>query len=677
MFATAPGLPVCLYFLCVRRLGEEVPPAEDPGRQLGRLKPGSVEETDDDERVNAALREQQALAEEKLAEQAADYEDRLTELHSVIAELTRRMEIQRAHTIREEVEEDEEEEEDDDDEDEEDPGKTSEAKEKEDTNSSSDFSESDMLAMIVKPMDGARILSNGSIEEQDNVVTQVLKRELRLLQEENERLRTKDRDRETEIAQLTSKLDSLALSLPSSQSSSGSKPKSKERHGNGSFGHTNKDHRLEIEKLVAKLNSAKATNDLLTLQLKESRLTAENMFIALTKEESNCVALQMAMENSRRTVKSYEALLGLMDAELSVLFVNCRLAGISVGTPSVSGHGSPAIGKDGLPKPLPDKEEASRMLNRAYDRRNFADAFARQLVVELDAAATETGSKRKSVDEDVDCRLRAHAELWKAETEKVAKTVQSQRDSADPNNRAARRRLNKPRSFDHEESPDLDFEAAVLVQELYAVKEEKADLESRYFICNKERQALELQCNASEAREAALKSLAEALRAQLHMFNDHKAGADPNDEPGKMKLALRVHELGIAVETLIQDSDIREKEARLFLADLKKANQALAAAVDQSRSRNQMKSRRLEQEIAVIVDRHAEEVRSLNLKIGELQNQALVQQARLQELYHRRYPSTTSSSSSSQRSLASPPGYADRRKSSGKQHKGKCSETRL
>jgi hypothetical protein len=41
--------------------------------------------------------------------------------------------------------------------------------------------------------------------------------------------------------------------------------------------------RLEVDKWKAKLDSAKATNDLLTLQLKESRLTAENMFIALTK----------------------------------------------------------------------------------------------------------------------------------------------------------------------------------------------------------------------------------------------------------------------------------------------------------------------------------------------------------------------------------------------------------
>jgi hypothetical protein len=117
---------------------------------------------------------------------------------------------------------------------------------------------------------------------------------------------------------------------------------------------------------------------------------------------------------------------------------------------------------------------------------------------------------------------------------------------------------------------------------LYALKEEKTELESRLFVCNKERQALELQYGAGEAREAALKALVEALKAQIkagEQQNQDEQGSQGSDNKAAddgghgMRLALRVHELGIAVETLIQDSDHREKEARVFLDDLRRANQ--------------------------------------------------------------------------------------------------------
>lgn len=70
------------------------------------------------------------------------------------------------------------------------------------------------------------------------------------------------------------------------------------------------------------------------------------------------------------------------------------------------------------------------MLNRAYDRRNIADTIARKLVADLDTIASTSGVfVRKDISgqvKDVDCRLRAHAELWKSETEKVARGVQGQ-----------------------------------------------------------------------------------------------------------------------------------------------------------------------------------------------------------------------------------------------------------
>jgi pyruvate/2-oxoglutarate dehydrogenase complex dihydrolipoamide acyltransferase (E2) component len=72
-----------------------------------------------------------------------------------------------------------------------------------------------------------------------------------------------------------------------------------------------------------------------------------------------------------------------------------------------------------------DKEEASKLLNRAYDRRNVADAAARELVRELDEIAASTGTPSKKVDEDVDCRLRLHAVRLQSEAENVARTVQA------------------------------------------------------------------------------------------------------------------------------------------------------------------------------------------------------------------------------------------------------------
>jgi TolA-binding protein len=47
-------------------------------------------------------------SEDRLEAQAQRYEERLTELHSVIAELSRKLERQRSHVIREDEEEEEE-----------------------------------------------------------------------------------------------------------------------------------------------------------------------------------------------------------------------------------------------------------------------------------------------------------------------------------------------------------------------------------------------------------------------------------------------------------------------------------------------------------------------------------------------------------------------------------------
>ena len=63
--------------------------------------------------------------------------------------------------------------------------------------------------------------------------------------------------------------------------------------------------------------------------------------------------------------------------------------------------------------------------------------------------------------------------------------------------------------------PKLDLENAVLIQELMALKEEKAELRAKVYLTGKEKKALELQLSSREAQEQAYVVHIEHLKSEV------------------------------------------------------------------------------------------------------------------------------------------------------------------
>merc|ERR1712096_407797 len=75
----------------------------------------------------------------------------------------------------------------------------------------------------------------------------------------------------------------------------------------------------------------------------------------------------------------------------------------------------------------------------------------------------------------------------------------------------------------------LDLEMAVLVQELMAMKEEKADLRQKLYLSEKEKSSLEQRANSFKEEERALRSQVSLLLVELRE-KDYQEKEEPGEE---------------------------------------------------------------------------------------------------------------------------------------------------
>ena len=129
---------------------------------------------------------------------------------------------------------------------------------------------------------------------------------------------------------------------------------------------------LEVERLSSRAEHLRAQNDVLSLTLSESRAMGERLAVLLGKYESNCMALRLALERADRVSEAFEALVALVESEMSLLLANCQMAGIGLaGGRSVPGW------EDG-------SKDWSALWKRATERRRSSENLARCLLARHD-----------------------------------------------------------------------------------------------------------------------------------------------------------------------------------------------------------------------------------------------------------------------------------------------------
>ncbi|XP_038076690.1 colorectal mutant cancer protein-like isoform X2 [Patiria miniata] len=419
---------------------------------------------------------------------------------------------------------------------------------------------------------------------------------------------------------------------------------------------------VELERLNSKIDHLRSQNDLLQLTLEESKSNADRLTLLTGKYESNNTALQLAVNYADQTVEAYSVLLMLLETEQQVILANCRAAGVGgIGT-GESSEGS-------------DSEETTMMLKRVHENRKAAENMAKALLQRLDRSCgtmvchvpgctlqpwedvsshshtSTTSSTASSCDTDFtkedEQRLRDYIQQLKNDKSAVRLTVMELESvHIDP--------VSQIKSSS--DSQRLDLENAVMMQEIAALKEEKAELKAQYYLLEKEKKAAELKMTSRDAQEQAYLAQIDHLKSEVQEkkgkvavprspkqsgFGPHSTPSitlaelshldDPNISIDMAEMARRekklrgkIHELMATIEKLQKSSEMRHQQSAEFITDLKRANSALVTAYDKAKKKHQNRLKKLEAQMMAMVERHDTQVRMLKQRIAllEEENQA-------------------------------------------------------
>lgn len=401
------------------------------------------------------------------------------------------------------------------------------------------------------------------------------------------------------------------------------------------------EYRLELERVQSRADHLRAQNDTLVLTLVESKAHAERLSVLVGKYESNATALALALGYSDQALEACQVLVALLDSEIGVLLANCRAAGIG-------GFAGFESGDD-------EQGEVSALLQRSHGSRRAAESVARHLLHRMDRSRAHVMSCCPSPWDDVtsishttsstdsgdgefgkaeEQRLRDYVLQLRSERSAVRATVMELEPvHVDPFSMAPHLRYPDPSRF--------DLENAVLMQELMAMKEERAELKAANYLLEKESRALELRLAALESTEAAHRITIQHLRSELQLRagnvqdSDRDYGSAPvsvaelrSHDPMEMardlaaaltreqNLKSRVHELVSTLEKITQNSEVRHKQSAEFVNDLKRANSALITAFEKAKKRYQGKLKKLEIQLKSVTERYETQIQILKQRLA-------------------------------------------------------------
>ncbi|KAK2194115.1 hypothetical protein NP493_2g08028 [Ridgeia piscesae] len=394
---------------------------------------------------------------------------------------------------------------------------------------------------------------------------------------------------------------------------------------------TVREFEIELETLQSKVDHLKSQNDLLTLTLEESKAHCDHVTMLIGKYESNGTAFQLALNYSDQALDAHDVLVDLLESERAILIANSRFANSDF--------------RD-------DQSEMTEWLKRAHRKRRSAEHSAKQLLHRLDRCgnsnhstsdggarpweelsstsrtASTCSSTASSIDTDFtkvdEQKLRNYIQQLKSDRAAVKLTVtELESVHLDP--------LGYDDVGQKGDTQRLDLENAVLMQELMALKEEKAELKALNYLLEKEKGAMQLQLSGKESQEHAyliqidhLKSeITEQTRGHGKSYDMSNCSEDVIEVMRReKKLKERIQELVITLEKLSKNSEIRHQQSAEFINDLKRANSALVSAFEKAKRKYQGKVKKLEGQVQVLTERYETQIRVLKQKISRLEEQS-------------------------------------------------------
>ena len=316
---------------------------------------------------------------------------------------------------------------------------------------------------------------------------------------------------------------------------------------------------IEMERLSSRIEHLKSQNEVLTLTLTESKNHCDNLTVLIGKYESNHTAQQLVISYLDQIIEVFEVLLSLNEAQdedkikaesrAKNLFKSLEqvLMRPDSGLALSSCHENPGSGS-----PWDDSS--------GYSQNSSLGSNNSGALVSSSIGSFTFHDELQSESKSDEIKLKEWINQLKASRGSIQATLIKDLESHHP---------------EHDlrpiESKTADLEIAVLVQELMAMREEKADLRAQVHLLEKEKKALDLIISSQQAQEHALKTHIQHLQDELE--NQDSVDSEASSVQNKSdEMKSRITELLTTLEKVKRTSELRQQQSEDMISDLKKSN---------------------------------------------------------------------------------------------------------
>ena len=297
------------------------------------------------------------------------------------------------------------------------------------------------------------------------------------------------------------------------------------------------------------------------------------MFVCC-RYESNNTALQIGLSYCDHMIECYDVLVALLETENAM--------GTCLGSKETTCHVS-KIYSNKVDNNRKSAESVAKHLISRLDRNSRPDSRGDHTTSGLDTwgedssgyshTTSSTSTTSSGLDPDFskndENKLRDYISKLKVAKSQVQNTVMELesihgRDDLCPPSSSS--------TSPHHTTADLEM--AVLVQELMAMREERADLRAKIYLLEKEKLGAELSLEQQLDKETLLRTKVEHCQEQL-LYQEAAVKGSKNFvlDDREVYLNDRVENLLSTLEKMTRNSELRQKQSTDLIDDLKKANE--------------------------------------------------------------------------------------------------------
>ncbi|KAH8386297.1 hypothetical protein KR200_004280 [Drosophila serrata] len=333
----------------------------------------------------------------------------------------------------------------------------------------------------------------------------------------------------------------------------------------------------ELEKLQRRVEHLEMRNTMLALTLDECKEHTEHLYLLCGKYESNAVALQLALNCSDRAIEAYDVMLALLESKLALL--------------------------------------GEKSASEAEESRRSVEAVARHLLARLDSeknvCENSLGPWQHNINlstedapktghfwcTDDDNRLRYHVSKLKGRRSSVQHTIVSLESPFSDVYEKKRLALEKEHELrDDDKKSSIDLETAVIMQELLELRDANLQLKNKMEEAEQERQ------NANE-RVSILHEALKQLQASNRVSYSEAEHAALTEQQlvealtRETELKSRIQTLLVKVTATQKASDEKYEQLQQNVRELHKSNHNLGQMLEHNKRKYQLRVKKLEQKI--------------------------------------------------------------------------------